>query len=103
LNIPQNKAVFFDIVYKNVKINYDGIEKNTNFAVHYKEELIDNQLQFNGYFAAIGNLELAFGHFVYDAQGAVYSDERDGIPKLDEKADFWLDKIIKIDNGRIIS
>jgi hypothetical protein len=27
LNIPQNKVVFFMILYKNVKLNYDGIEK----------------------------------------------------------------------------
>ncbi|WP_309642299.1 M14 family metallopeptidase [Flavobacterium sp.] len=103
LNIPQNKAVFFDIVYKNVNINYDGIEKNTNFAVHYKEELIDNRLCFNGYFAQIGNLEDAFGHFEFDAKGAVYSDESDNIPKLDAKANFCLDKITKIVNGRINS
>jgi hypothetical protein len=101
LNIPQNKAVFFDIVYKNVNINYDGIEKNTNFAVHYKEELVNNQLCFNGYFAEIGNLEHAFGHFEYDAQGAIYSDNSDNIPKLNAKADFCLNKNIKIVNGRI--
>ncbi|NHM07471.1 peptidase M14 [Flavobacterium sp. CYK-4] len=103
LKIPQNKVVFFDIVYKNVKINYDGIEKNTNFAVQFKEELINGQLCFNGYFAQIGDLENYFGHVVFDAQGAVYSDSTDNIPKLDVKADFWLDKNIKIVNGRINS
>ena len=100
LKIPQNKAVFFDIVYKNVKINYDGIEKNTNFAVHFKEELIDDQLCFNGYFAAVGNLDGFFGHLEIDTKGALYSDEGENIPKLDAKADFWLDKIIEIVNGR---
>ncbi len=103
LKIPQNKAVFFDIVYKNVKINYDGIEKNTNFAVHFKEEFINNQLCFNGYFAAIGNLDGVFGHLEVDAKGAVYSDEIENIPKLDAKADFWLDKIIEIVNGQLKS
>src|SRR5690606_7657113 len=24
LNIPQNKVVFYDFIYKNIKINYDG-------------------------------------------------------------------------------
>jgi len=77
------------------------IEKNTNFAVHYKEELQDGQLCFNGYFAQIGNLEAAYGHFEYDSQGALYSDSDDNIPKLETKADFWLDKTIEIVNGRI--
>ena len=37
LNIPQNKVVFYDFIYKNIKINYDGIEIITNFAAQYKE------------------------------------------------------------------
>ena len=32
LNISQNKVVFYDFMYKNIKINYDGIEIITNFA-----------------------------------------------------------------------
>jgi hypothetical protein len=55
LNIPQNKVVFYDFIYKNIKINYDGIEIITNFALH-KEELIDNDIFFNT-FSQIGNLE----------------------------------------------
>jgi hypothetical protein len=27
LNIPQNKVAFYDFLYKNVKLNYDGVEK----------------------------------------------------------------------------
>ena len=63
--------------------------------------MINNQLCFNGYFAEIGNLEHVFGHFEYDAHGAVYSDIGDNIPKLNTKAEFYLDKSIKIVNGRI--
>ncbi len=99
LRIPQNKVVFYDIVYKNVKINYDGIIKSTNFAIQFKEELIDNQVSFIAYFSEIGILEAYFGHFEYDAKDAYYSDEEDDIPKLNEKADFYLDKNIKIVNG----
>ncbi len=99
LRIPQNKVVFYDIVYKNVKINYDGIVKSTNFAIQFKEELIDNQVSFIAYFSEIGILEAYFGHFEYDAKDAYYSDEEDDIPKLNEKADFYLDKNIKIVNG----
>ena len=101
LNIPQNKPVFYDLMYKNVKINYDGIEKITNFAAQYKEELIENKINFNAYIVEIGDLEGRFGHFVYDAKGATYSDDLNTFPKLDQKADFYLDKSIKFVNGLI--
>ena len=38
LKIPQNKVVFYDFVYKNVKINYDS-NKIINFAIQFKEVL----------------------------------------------------------------
>jgi hypothetical protein len=99
LRIPQNKVVFYDIVYKNVKINYDGIIKSTNFAIQFRERLIENQVLFEAYFAEIGTLDSYFGHFEYDAKNALYSNEEDNFPKLNEKADFCLDKNIKIVNG----
>ena len=101
LNIPQNKVVFYDLMYKNIKINYDGIEIITNFAAQYKEELIENQICFNAYVSQIGNLDDYFGHFEYDAKGALYKDDFDNIPKLNQKADFYLDNNIKIVNGMI--
>ena len=101
LNIPQNNVNFYDIVYKNVKINYDGNKKNTIFAIQYSEELIDNQVRFLAYFSKIGGSEDYFGHYEYDAQGADYSDAKENIPKLDAKADFCLGKNIKIVNGLI--
>ncbi|RDI50199.1 M14 family metallopeptidase [Flavobacterium glaciei] len=101
LNIPQNKVVFYDFMYKNIKINYDGIEIITNFAAQYKEELIENQLCFNAYVSQIDNLENYFGHFEYDAEGALYKDDFESIPKLNQKADFYLDNNIKFVNGMI--
>ncbi|MDD2821426.1 MAG: M14 family metallopeptidase [Flavobacterium sp.] len=101
LNIPQNKVVFYDLMYKNIKINYDGIEIITNFAAQYKEELIENQICFNAYVSQIGDLENYFGHFEYDAKGALYKDDFDSIPKLNQKADFYLDNNIKFVNGMI--
>ena len=101
LNIPQNKAVFYDFIYKNIKINYDGIEKITNFAAQYKEELIDNQICFNAYFSQIGDLENYFGHTEYDAQGALYKDEINNIPILNQKADFYLTNNVEFVNGMI--
>ena len=103
LNIPQNKAVFYDFIYKNIKINYDGIEKITNFAAQYKEELIENQICFNAYVSQIGNLDDYFGHFEYDAKDALYNDQLNMIPELNQKADFYLTNDIEFVNGMIKS
>ncbi|KUJ62940.1 peptidase M14 [Flavobacteriaceae bacterium CRH] len=99
LNISQNKAVFYDFMYKNIKINYDGIEIITNFVAQYKEELIENEIQFNAYIVEVGELENYFGHFEYDGQGASYSDDNTNFPKLNQKADFYLNKNVKFVNG----
>jgi hypothetical protein len=101
LNIPQNKVCFYDFVYKNIRINYDNTEIITNFAAQYKEELIENQLCFNAYVVEIGDLKGYSGHFEYDTQEALYQDVNDNIPKLNQKADFYLGKNIKIVNGLI--
>ena len=101
LNIPQNKVVFYDYIYKNIKINYDGIEKITKFAVQYKEELIENQICFQAYIVEIGELKQFYGHFEYDAGNLLYTDDDTNIPKLNQKADFYLGKNIKIVNGSI--
>lgn len=101
LNIPQNKVVFYDFICKNIKINYDGNEIMTIFAVQYKEELIDGKVNFIGYIAAIDNLESYFGHYVYDAKGALYSDDLDNFPKINQIADFSLDGTVVFVNGMI--
>jgi hypothetical protein len=101
LKISQNKVVFYDFIYKNIKINYDGIEIITNFAAQYREELIENQIYFNAYIVQIGNLENYFGHIEYDANKALYQDDYDNFPKLNQKADFYLDNGISFSNGMI--
>ncbi|MWB96272.1 peptidase M14 [Flavobacterium sp. GA093] len=103
LNISQNKVVFYDFMYKNIKINYDGIEIITNFVAQYKEELIENEIHFNAYIVEVGELENYYGHYEYDAKGATYSDDFTNFPKMDQKADFYLDKNIKFVNGLIKS
>ncbi|TDP02937.1 M14 metallopeptidase family protein [Flavobacterium sp. 245] len=103
LNISQNKVVFYDFMYKNIKINYDGIEIITNFVAQYKEELIENKIHFNAYIVEAGELENYFGHYEYDAKGAVYSDDHGNFPKSNQKADFYLNKNTKFVNGLIKS
>lgn len=102
LNIPQNKVVFYDYVYKNISINYDTSNIITNFAIQYEEVLFENKIQFNAYIVAIGNLEDCFGHFELDAKNAIYSDEKDNLPKLNQRADFYLNNSIEVNNGLII-
>ena len=101
LNISQNKVVFYDLMYKNIRINYDGIEKITNFAAQYKEELVDGQICFNAYISQIGDLENHFGHVEYDAKEALYKDDYDNFPKLNQKADFCLNNSMEFVNGLV--
>ncbi|WP_394774849.1 M14 metallopeptidase family protein [Flavobacterium sp.] len=103
LNISQNKVVFYDFMYKNIKINYDGIEIITNFVAQYKEELIENKIHFNAYIVEVGELENYFGHYEYDGKQAIYSDDYNGFPKLNQKANFYLNKNVKFVNGLIKS
>lgn len=99
LSISQNNIVFYDFLYKNIKINYDGKEIITNFAAQYKEELIDGTIQLNAYIAEIGELKGKFGHVLYNAHKMLYSDDEGNIPKLNQKANFYLGNSIKFVNG----
>lgn len=99
LNIPQNTICFFDFVYRNVKINYDGNKIITNFAAQYKEELVGENLEFNAYVAEVGDLVNQFGHETFDAAGAEYEDDFGNNPKIEQKANFYLGKNVKVVNG----
>ena len=98
LNIPQNKTVFYDIVYKNIRINYDGNELITNFASQYKEVLIDKHIVFNALISAVGDIEEFIGHVEYDAEGALFKDDSGNYPQLGNSADFYLGET-KFTNG----
>ena len=101
LNIPQNKINFYDIVYKNVKINYDGNEIITNFAVQFNERLSRDEILFEGYIAEVGNGQQYSGHLEYEAEGAAFFNGKHA-PELDQSANFQLGKIM-FDNGKIRS
>jgi hypothetical protein len=102
LSISQNKALFYDFLYKNIKINYDGIEIMTNFAAQYNEELVKNQIIFKAFIVKIGELDDYFGHFEYDGNQALYHDKNGDYPKLNQKADFYLDNNLKFVNGLLV-
>jgi len=100
-NIPQNKIIFYDMIYKKVKINYENKEKFTNFASQYKEVLFDNSVIFQAIISEIGNLEGKFGHTEFDCRGEEFTGSNGAIlPKIDEKADFFVGKSRKFVNGQ---
>jgi len=100
LKIPQNKVVFYDFVYKNVKLNYDNIEKCINFASQFKEVLNNGTIVFEALVAQIDGLEDYFGHVEIDAAGEIFQDNKDNFPKIDAKANFTLGKTTIV-NGNI--
>jgi hypothetical protein len=102
LNISQNNPVFCDLLYKNIRINYDGKEKIINFASQYKEEIIDGKIVFNAYIEQIEMLDCLFGHYEYDAKGSLYSDENGNLPRLGQRANFFLGNV-QFENGLIKS
>lgn len=99
LNIPQNKVNFYDIIYKKVKVNTGSLKIITNFAAHYKEVLVGENIVFEANIAEIGNDINKFGHLEYDCEGLEYSDNFNNIPEIDRKADFYLNKNKKFVNG----
>lgn len=98
--IPQNKIIFYDIMCKNVKINYENKEIFTNFASHYKEVLIDDSVIFEAYINEIGNLDEFHSHIEYDCRGELFVG-RDGtnLPKIEEKANFIISPDREFVNG----
>lgn len=102
LNIPQNKTSFFDIVYKNIVIDYDNTKITTNFAIQFIEELLNNTIYFNAFIVEIGKLENCVGHQIFDAAYKQYSDSKGKKPTVNQAASFNLDNL-RIVNGTVVS
>jgi len=102
-NIPQNKIIFYDMMYKNVKINYENKEKITNFASQYKEVLFENSVIFQAIISEIGNLDGFYGHEEFDVFGAKFEDmELNKLPIIGKNADFTFGNKRKFVNGKEI-
>ncbi len=101
LRIPQNKLNFYDFIYKNVQISFDGIKKSINFAAQYEEVLENNEIKFKSRIIKIGDLENSYGHVEFDAEDKQYSDKDGFEPKLDSTINFNIGSNIKIVNGVI--
>lgn len=92
LKIPQNKTLFYDFVYKNVKINYDGNEICSIFAAQYKEVLQDGVVILIPYISDVNISENVKGHVEYDGEFALYSDNFGNYPLEDRLANFKIGK-----------
>lgn len=102
-NIPQNKIIFYDIIWKNVKINYENKEKIANFASQYKEVLFENSIIFQAIISEIGNLDGFYGHKEFDVLGVGFQDEElNKMPIIGKKADFSFGPDKKFVNGQEI-
>lgn len=87
--IPQNKIAFYDMIWKNVKINYENKEIISNFASQYKEALIDNSVIFEAIISEIGNLSDFHGHKEYDCNELKFTDDNGShTPTIGHRADF---------------
>jgi len=102
-NIPQNKIIFYDMIWKNVKINYENKEKIANFASQYKEVLFENSIIFQAIISEIGNLDGFYGHEEFDVSGGEFQDkELNKMPIIGKKADFSFGPDKKFVNGQEI-
>lgn len=102
-NIPQNKIVFYDLLFKNVKINYENKEKFTNFASQYREVLFDNSVIFQAFISEIGNLDGFHGHEEIDCNREEFTgNDGSKLPEIYNKADFLIGKDRKFVNGQEI-
>ncbi len=88
LNIPQNKTLFYDFVYKNVKINYDGNKICSIFAAQYKEVFQDGVVTLIPYISDVNISENIKGHVEYDGEFEMYSDNFGNYPVEGRLANF---------------
>lgn len=93
LDIPQNEVNFYDVVYKNVTFNYDGIKIISNFAAQFTERLRDGKIEFEAFVTAINLQENIYGHRLYDAKGEEFSSAFGKVPVVGSCADFRLGSI----------
>ena len=99
LRIPQNNKCFFDIIYRNIKIIDNNVEKIINFAAQYREEVIAGKVKFRAVISKISDLDHYFGHVEYDCDSLLFSSNGKPYPILGEEATFDLNNSIKFNNG----
>lgn len=64
--IPQNEKLFYDIIFRNVKIN----DEQTDVAIQYEERLQDDKIRFVPKLEKVGDLKAFCGHREIDGGNA---------------------------------
>jgi hypothetical protein len=82
LNIYQNNKCFYDLIFKNVRIYDNNVEKFIKFAVQYKEVLQAGKIKFIPEVVQIGNLESFFAHQTIDFENKLYEFEKRNFPEI---------------------
>jgi hypothetical protein len=101
--IPDNKVSFFDILYKNVKIIENGMEKIINFATQYKEVVKNGVIIFEPYMVTIENDDVEyFGHVEYDLKEELFTSKYCSVPTNDLKSDFLIGNNNEFVDGLLI-
>lgn len=99
LKIPQNNKCFYDFIYKNVKIIDNSEEKIINFAAQYTEVVQNGQLKFVASIVKIDDLQDFKGHLEYDCANGLFESKGRYFPKLEDKADFFINNLTEFNNG----
>ena len=68
LNIPENKALFFDVLIKNVSVEVDGKTAITDIGILYEEVLIESQIHFVPKISVIDCLKDYVAHRFIDGE-----------------------------------
>lgn len=93
LDIYENNKCFADIIFKNVKIIENNVEKISNFAVNFKEVLFDNSVIFEAIITELDCDRFLMGHTEIDAEEKQFRATYGSHPKVGEKANFYLANI----------
>jgi hypothetical protein len=97
MHIPLNEVKFYDIICKNARLYYAGNEIITNFALQFKEELIQGQLHFIAYIVEIGDLLSRKGHLEYNASDVILYNNHEQL--LMQKANFNIGNNVEFVSG----
>ena len=82
LRIYQNNKCFYDIIFKNVKIIDNNVEKIIKFAIQHKEVLLNNKIEFVPEIIQIENLDTFFSHQTIDFKNELFEFEKRNFPKI---------------------
>ena len=101
MNIPQNKTLFYDFVYKNVKINYDSNEICSIFAAQYREVLQEDSVSLIAYISDVNVSDKIRGHVEYENDYELFGDVFGNCPTIGTVANFQIGTK-KFVNGQLI-